>query len=177
MLRKFLFWAGVFCAVPSAVSAAGTPAGTVIQNTATVTYTIGGVHRRRDDTAGDFHRCRADQRHACFAGRGQRRGQLARQQPCAEFVLTNTGNGPETVRLSATTPSRAITTIRSTAAPVRSSSRTVCKRAFRPPARTLTRCMSQAPMILRWWPTQVALFTSLATCRLRSLPVTSAESS
>ena len=42
MLRKLVLWIGIFCAVPSAVNAAGTAAGTVVQSTATVTYSIGG---------------------------------------------------------------------------------------------------------------------------------------
>lgn len=41
--RVATFCAGVLCAAPMSVGAAGTVAGTVIQNTATLTYSIGGA--------------------------------------------------------------------------------------------------------------------------------------
>ena len=101
MLRKFLFWAGVFCAVPSAVSAAGTPAGTVIQNTATVTYTIGGGPPQSATTPPSIFTV-AELINVTLVW--QDAANVAVGSPdsnrALSFLLTNTGNGPETFSLA-----------------------------------------------------------------------------
>ena len=93
------------------------------------------------------------------------------------FLLTNTGNGPETFSLAAITRSPATTSIQSTEALAQSSSKTDCRRAFRHRARMPISCTSRAAMIRHLRPMRVALFTSSATHLPHLLPEASAESS
>jgi uncharacterized repeat protein (TIGR01451 family) len=100
VLRKLLFWAGVFCAVPSAVEAAGTAAGTVIQNTATLTYSIGGTPATATTPPASF--TVAELINVTLVS--QDAANVAVNSPDSNraltFVLTNTGNGPETFAVS-----------------------------------------------------------------------------
>ena len=101
MFRRLLFWAGVLCAAPSAVNAAGTPAGTVIQNTATVTYSIGGGPQQSATTPPSIFTV-AELINVTLVW--QDAADVAVGSPdsnrALSFLLTNTGNGPETFSLA-----------------------------------------------------------------------------
>ena len=95
VLRKLMFCAGVLCAVPSAVNAAGTAAGTVIQNTATLTYSIGGSPAQITTTPATV--TVAELINVTLVS--QDAANVAVNSPdtnrALTFVVTNTGNGPE----------------------------------------------------------------------------------
>jgi len=90
----------VLCAAPIAVGAAGTAAGTVIQNTATLTYSIGGVPATSTTPPATF--TVAELINVTLVS--QDAANVAVNSPDSNraltFVLTNTGNGPETFALS-----------------------------------------------------------------------------
>ncbi len=100
MLRKFvLLCASVLFAVPMAAEAAGTPAGTVIQNIATLTYSIGGVPSTAITPPASF--TVAEVINVTLVS--QDAANVAVSSPDSNraltFLLTNTGNGPETFSL------------------------------------------------------------------------------
>jgi len=101
VLRKvFAFCAAVLCAAPIAVGAAGTPAGTVIQNTATLTYSIGGVPAISTTPPASF--TVVELINVTLVS--QDAATVAVNSPDSNraltFLLTNTGNGPETFALA-----------------------------------------------------------------------------
>ena len=101
MLRRVIFWAGVLCAAPSAVDAAGTAAGTVIQNTATLTYSIGGGPQQSATTppaaftVAELINVTLVWQDAANVAVGSPDSNRA-----LTFLVTNTGNGPETFSLA-----------------------------------------------------------------------------
>ena len=101
MLRRFLFWVGVLCAAPVAVEAAGTAAGTVIQNTATVTYSIGGGPQQSATTPPAIFTV-AELINVTLVW--QDAANVAVGSPDSNraltFLVTNTGNGPEAFSLA-----------------------------------------------------------------------------
>lgn len=101
MLRRILFWVGVLCAAPSAVHAAGTAAGTVVQSTATVTYSIGGGPQQSATTPPASFTV-AELINVILVW--QDAANVAVGSPDSNraltFLVTNTGNGPETFSLA-----------------------------------------------------------------------------
>ena len=101
MLRSVIFWAGVLCAAPSAVDAAGTAAGTVIQNTATLTYSIGGGPQQSATTppaaftVAELINVTLVWQDAANVAVGSPDSNRA-----LTFLVTNTGNGPEAFSLA-----------------------------------------------------------------------------
>ena len=100
MLRKFFLWAGVFCAIPNAVTAAGTPAGTVIQNTATVTYSIGGTPATAITPPASFTVAELINVTLVWQDAANVAVGSPDSNRALSFLLTNTGNGPETFSLA-----------------------------------------------------------------------------
>ncbi len=101
MLRRLVFWVGVFCAVPNAVNAAGTAAGTVIQNAATVTYSIGGGPQQSATTPPAALTV-AELINVTLVW--QDAANVAASSPDSNraltFLVVNTGNGPEAFSLA-----------------------------------------------------------------------------
>lgn len=95
-----MFWA-VLCAAPSVVNAAGTAAGTVIQNTATLTYSVGGGPQQSATTPPAMFTV-AELINVTLVW--QDAANVAVSSPdgnrALTFVVTNTGNGPETFSLA-----------------------------------------------------------------------------
>ena len=101
MLRRVIFWVGVLSAAPSAVEAAGTAAGTVIQNTATLTYSIGGGPPQSATTPPATFSV-AEVINVTLVW--QDAANVAVSSPDSNraltFVVTNTGNGSEAFSLA-----------------------------------------------------------------------------
>ncbi len=101
MLRKvFALCASVLCAAPISVDAAGTAAGTVIQNSATLTYSIGGVPATSTTPPASF--TVVELINVTLVS--QDAANVAVNSPDSNraltFLLTNTGNGPENFALA-----------------------------------------------------------------------------
>ena len=104
MLRRwialFVVLVSVVCALPNAANAAGTPAGTVIQNTATLTYTIGGVPTTATTPPATF--TVVELINVTLVS--QDAANVAVSSPDSNraltFLVTNTGNGTEAFALA-----------------------------------------------------------------------------
>lgn len=80
----------------------GTPAGTVITNTATVTYTLGNDDTRHTASAAHtFRVLEVIDLSVVWQDNGAVTAASPEQGRVLTFFLTNTGNGPETFRISA----------------------------------------------------------------------------
>ena len=95
-----MFCAGVLCTVPMAVGAAGTAAGTVIQNTVTLTYSIGGQPAQITTPPATFTVIELINLTLVSQDAANVAVNSPDQNRALTFLLTNSGNGPETFVLT-----------------------------------------------------------------------------